>query len=60
MADMLADLRLALRTLARTPLFTALAVTLLALGVGAAVAVFSHARRRGCPPCARRVSIPSW
>lgn len=38
---MLADLRLAVRTLARTPLFTALAATLLALGVGAAVAVFS-------------------
>lgn len=38
---MLADLRLAVRTLARTPLFTALAVALLALGVGAAVAVFS-------------------
>jgi putative ABC transport system permease protein len=38
---MLADLRLAVRTLARTPLFTALAAALLALGVGAAVAVFS-------------------
>ncbi len=38
---MLHDLRLGLRTLARTPLFTALAVTLLALGVGAAIAVFS-------------------
>jgi predicted permease len=38
---MLPDLRLGLRTLARTPLFTALAATLLALGVGGAVAVFS-------------------
>ena len=35
------DLRLGLRTLARTPLFTALAAALLALGVGAAIAVFS-------------------
>lgn len=38
---MWSDLRLGLRTLGRTPLFSALAVTLLALGVGAAVAVFS-------------------
>jgi predicted permease len=38
---MLHDLRLSFRTLARTPLFTALAAALLALGVGAAVAVFS-------------------
>ncbi len=38
---MLADFRLAVRTLARTPLFTALAAALLSLGVGAAVAVFS-------------------
>jgi predicted permease len=35
------DLRLALRTLARTPLFTAMAGSLLALGMGAAIAVFS-------------------
>jgi len=38
---MLQDLRLAFRTLARTPLFTALSGGLLALGVGATVAVFS-------------------
>lgn len=38
---MLQDLRLALRTLARTPLFTVMAGGLLALGVGAAIAVFS-------------------
>jgi predicted permease len=38
---MIQDVRLALRTLARTPLFTALAGGLLALGVGAVIAVFS-------------------
>lgn len=38
---MLQDFRFALRSLARTPLFTALAGGLLALGVGAAIAVFS-------------------
>ena len=38
---MMQDVRLALRTLARTPLFTCLAGALLALGVGAAIAVFS-------------------
>lgn len=38
---MLHDLRIAFRTLARTPLFTALAGALLAVGVGAAIAVFS-------------------
>lgn len=38
---MVQDLRLALRTLGRTPLFTVLAGALLALGVGATVAVFS-------------------
>jgi hypothetical protein len=38
---MLQDFRVALRTLARTPLFSALAGALLAVGVGAAIAVFS-------------------
>jgi putative ABC transport system permease protein len=38
---MLQDLRLSFRTLARTPLFTIMAGGLLALGVGAAIAVFS-------------------
>ena len=38
---MLQDARLALRTLARTPLFTSLAGLLLALGIGSAIAVFS-------------------
>jgi predicted permease len=38
---MVQDVRLALRTLARTPLFTGLAGGLLALGVGAVIAVFS-------------------
>ncbi|MCC7035165.1 MAG: ABC transporter permease [Acidobacteria bacterium] len=35
------DLRLSFRTLARTPLFTFMAAGLLALGIGAAIAVFS-------------------
>jgi putative ABC transport system permease protein len=38
---MVQDVRLALRTLARTPLFTGLAGSLLALGVGSVIAVFS-------------------
>jgi len=38
---MMWDLRLALRTLMRTPVFTAITVALLALGMGAAIAVFA-------------------
>jgi predicted permease len=38
---MLADLRLALRSLQRSPGFTALAVSILALGLGASIALFS-------------------
>jgi predicted permease len=41
MANILADLRYALRTLARSPLFAAVAILSLALGIGANTAIFT-------------------
>ena len=41
MTSFLQDLRLAVRTLSKSPAFTALAVGILALGIGASVAIFS-------------------
>jgi predicted permease len=41
MSDFLRDIRLATRSLARTPAFTALSVITVALGIGASTAVFS-------------------
>ena len=41
MTSFLRDLRLAARTLSRSPAFTALAVGILALGIGASVSIFS-------------------
>jgi predicted permease len=41
MSDILRDLRLAVRSLSRTPAFTALSVVTVALGIGASTAVFS-------------------
>ena len=43
-ADLRGDVRIAARTLARTPAFTAAAVAVLALGIGANAAVFSAVR----------------
>ena len=41
MSDILRDIRLAVRSLSRTPAFTALSVVTVALGIGASTAVFS-------------------
>jgi putative ABC transport system permease protein len=41
MSDLLRDIRLALRSLSRTPAFTALSLVTVALGIGASTAVFS-------------------
>jgi putative ABC transport system permease protein len=41
MADLLRDIRLATRSLSKTPAFTALSVVTVALGIGASTAVFS-------------------
>ncbi|MFN2564511.1 MAG: ABC transporter permease [Gemmatimonadaceae bacterium] len=41
MSDLLRDIRLAVRSLSRTPAFTALSVITVALGIGASTAVFS-------------------
>ena len=41
MSDLLRDIRLATRSLSKTPAFTALALVTVALGVGASTAVFS-------------------
>ena len=41
MSDLLRDIRLAVRSLARTPAFTTLSVLTVALGIGASTAVFS-------------------
>ncbi len=45
MSDLLHDLRLAARTLGRTPAFTAAALLILAIGIGANAAIFSIVHR---------------
>jgi hypothetical protein len=55
------EIRLIVRSLARTPLYTLTAVLSLALGIGATTAIFSlmdQVRPRMCPPAGRRASIP--
>jgi len=66
MRDLMQDVRFALRTLRKTPIFTVLAIITIALGVGANTAAFSMVRgvlmrrpaiRRRRPPRARRPTV---